>query len=209
MIKTIAFDLGGVIITIDQEQAISRFKEIGALDVEKWLDPYTQTGIFGDLEHGLITAEDFRRELSKLVGKEMTAEQCAYAWQGYAKDVPMRNLELVKKLRQQGYRVVLLSNTNPYMMQWARSDKFDGEGHPVDYYFDRLYLSYECKAMKPSERIFRMMLEGQQALPEETLFIDDGARNVEVASQMGMLTLCPQNNEDWTEPLLTLLRQDA
>ena len=66
MIKTIAFDLGGVIITIDQEQAISRFKEIGALDVEKWLDPYTQTGIFGDLEHGLITAEDFRRELSKL-----------------------------------------------------------------------------------------------------------------------------------------------
>ena len=34
MIKTIAFDLGGVIITIDQEQAISRFKEIGALEVE-------------------------------------------------------------------------------------------------------------------------------------------------------------------------------
>ena len=56
MIKTIAFDLGGVIITIDQSQAIQRFKEIGAVEVEKYLDPYTQTGIFGDLEHGLISA---------------------------------------------------------------------------------------------------------------------------------------------------------
>ena len=128
MIKTIAFDLGGVIITIDQSQAVSRFKEIGAVDVEKWLNPYTQTGIFGDLEHGLISAEDFRVELGKLIGHEVSIEQCAYAWQGYAKDVPVRNLEALKRLRQQGYRVVLLSNTNPYMMMWAMSPAFDGQG---------------------------------------------------------------------------------
>ena len=106
MIKTIAFDLGGVIITIDQPQAISRFKEIGAENVEDYLNPYTQTGIFGDLEHGLISAEDFRVELGKLIGKEFTSQQCAYAWQGYAKDVPQRNLDIVQRLRQQGYRVV-------------------------------------------------------------------------------------------------------
>ena len=85
MIKTIAFDLGGVVITIDQPRAVSRFKEIGLADAEQRLDPYTQTGIFGDLEHGLITAEDFRVELGKLIGHEVSVEQCAYAWQGYAK----------------------------------------------------------------------------------------------------------------------------
>ena len=69
MIKAVAFDLGGVIITIDQSQAISRFKEIGATNVEEWLDPYTQTGIFGDLEHGLISAEDFRKELRSLLAQ--------------------------------------------------------------------------------------------------------------------------------------------
>ena len=205
MIKTIAFDLGGVIITIDQSQAVSRFKEIGAVDVEQWLNPYMQTGIFGDLEHGLITAEDFRVELSKLIGKEVTAEQCAYAWQGYAKDVPMRNLEKVKRLRQHGYRVVLLSNTNPYMMQWAMSPQFDGQGHTLADYFDHCYLSYELKMMKPSEEIFRHVLMQEKTFPHEILFVDDGPRNVAAASQIGFCTFCPVNGADWTEEIDELI----
>ena len=53
-----------------------------------------------------------------------------------------------------------------------------------------------------------MMLKGQQALPEETIFVDDGPRNVETAASMGMLTLCPPNNEDWTAALEDILRFD-
>ena len=60
MIKNIVFDLGGVIMTIDQEEAVRRFKELGLANAERHLDPYTQTGIFGDIEEGKITAEDFR-----------------------------------------------------------------------------------------------------------------------------------------------------
>lgn len=51
-IKNIMFDLGGVIMTIDQPSAVKRFKEIGLEDAERRLDPYTQSGIFGDLEEG-------------------------------------------------------------------------------------------------------------------------------------------------------------
>lgn len=201
MIKTIAFDLGGVIITIDQPQAISRFKEIGATQVEDYLNPYTQTGIFGDLEHGLISAEEFRVALGELMGKEFTYEQCAYAWQGYAKDVPQRNLDIVMRLRQEGYRVVLLSNTNPYMMDWAMSSAFDGKGHPLSYYFDHCYLSYQLKKMKPSEDIFREVLRQEQTFPGEVLFVDDGPRNVAAASQIGFRTFCPENGSDWTEEI--------
>ena len=205
MIKTIAFDLGGVIITIDQSQAIQRFKEIGAVEVEKYLDPYTQTGIFGDLEHGLISAEDFRKELGRLMGKEFTAEQCAYAWQGYAKEVPQRNLDTVTRLRQQGYRVVLLSNTNSYMMEWAMSPTFDGKGHALKDYFDHCYLSYQMKMMKPSEEIFREVLRQEQTFPHEVLFVDDGPRNVASASQIGFRTFCPVNGSDWTEEIYKFL----
>ena len=206
MIKTIAFDLGGVVITIDQPRAVSRFKEIGLADAEQRLDPYTQTGIFGDLEHGLITAEDFRLELGKLIGHEVSVEQCAYAWQGYAKDVPMRNLEALKRLRQQGYRVVLLSNTNPYMMMWAMSPQFDGQGHSLADYFDHCYLSFQLKMMKPSEEIFRQVLMEEQALPYEILFVDDGPRNVAAASQMCIRTFCPENGADWTEEIYEYLK---
>ena len=62
--------------------------------------------------------------------------------------MPQRNLEAILDLRAKGYKVCLLSNTNPFMMQWANRD-FDGQGHPIGYFFDALYLSYECKVMKP------------------------------------------------------------
>lgn len=203
-IKNIAFDLGGVVLALSYEQAVRRFEEIGLADARQRLDAFEQKGIFGDLESGKITAEDFRRELSKLVGRELTAEDCSWAWHGYVDYVPKRNLEAIQSLRARGYKVCLLSNTNPFMMQWADKD-FDGEGHPISYFFDAMYLSYECKVMKPRREIFEQMLEGQQARPEETLFVDDGPRNVEAAAALGIKTLCPQNNADWTADLEALL----
>ena len=204
-IKHIVFDLGGVVIALSYEQAVKRFEEIGLRDARQHLDAFHQTGIFGQLEDGTIGKEAFRQELSKLIGREVTADECFYAWHGYVEAVPKRNLEMLTWLRQQGYRVSLLSNTNPYMMHWAQSSEFDGEGHPIDDYFDAMYLSYQLKVMKPSEQIFLSMLKGEQARAEEVLFIDDGKANVEAANRMGIQTLCPQNNEDWTGMLLAKL----
>ena len=204
-IKNIAFDLGGVVIALSYEQAVRSFEEIGLKDARQHLDAFHQRGIFGDLERGIITTEEFRIELGKLIGREVTYDECLYAWHGYVEYVPQKNLQMLLKLRQLGYKVCLLSNTNPFMMQWAMSNEFDGNGHSMDYYFDNLYLSYKYKYMKPSPEIFKIMLEGQQSSAEETLFIDDGQKNVEAAKELGMKTLFPENNEDWTEPLAKLL----
>ena len=203
-IKNIAFDLGGVVLALSYEQAVQRFEEIGLKDARQQLDAFEQRGIFGALESGRITAEEFCCELSKMVGRQLTMDECYYAWHGYVEYVPQRNLEAILSLRERGYKVCLLSNTNPFMMQWAGKD-FDGKGHPIGYFFDALYLSYECKVMKPSREIFEIMLNGQQSTPAETLFVDDGRKNVEMAAAMGMHTLCPQNNEDWTEVLESCL----
>ena len=130
-ITTIVFDLGGVIVTIDHDEAVRRFHEIGLKDAEQQLDPYTQSGIFGDLERGAITAATFVREMSQITGRHQSFESCLWAWLGYRKEVPQRNLDLLKQLRSEGYRLVLLSNTNPFMMSWALSDEFDGQGHSL------------------------------------------------------------------------------
>lgn len=203
-IRNIAFDLGGVVVALSYEQAVKRFEELGLKDARQRLDAFEQRGIFGDLESGRITAEDFRRELSVLIGRELTMEECGTAWQGYVDHVPKRNLKALLSLRARGYKACLLSNTNPFIMQWASND-FDGEGHPISDFFDALYLSYECQVMKPRREIFEMMLRGQESLPEETLFVDDGPRNVKTASAMGMHTLCPVNNEDWIPALEVFL----
>lgn len=203
--NNIAFDLGGVVLALSFENAIRRFEEIGLKEARRHLDAFCQQGIFGDLEAGRISAEEFRIELGKLIGRDVTSEECYYAWHGYVETVPQRNLNALVDLREKGYKVCLLSNTNPYMMQWARTPDFDGGSHPINYYFDHLYLSYQCKVMKPSPKIFEMMLQGQNATAEETLFIDDSPKNCEVAQQLGIHTLCPQNNEDWIPMLKNIL----
>lgn len=204
-IKNIVFDLGGVIMTLDPAEALRRFKSLGLSDAERYLDSYTQSGIFGNLEEGKITAEDFRNKLSSLTGHELTFDECKYAWLGYRKDVPQRNLDLLKELRAKGYRLILLSNTNPFMMDWALSNEFDGNGSSLSDYFDALYLSYHLGIMKPASDFFRQVLDQENILPEETLFIDDGPRNVEAAGKLGFMTMCPDNGSDWTGELRSLL----
>lgn len=198
MIKTILFDMGGVVITLNQQQAIERFKALGLHDAEQRLDAYTQQGIFGDLEAGKINEEDFRRELSLLVGHELSWEECRHGWLGYCGGVPQRNLDKMAELRKRGYRVVLLSNTNPFMMSWVMSDEFDGQGHSLGHYLDEAYMSYKCGAMKPSNVFFDAVIKGENLVPEETLFLDDGPRNIEAAKALGIKTLLVNNGEDWT-----------
>jgi len=205
MIKNIIFDLGGVVITLNPQQAADRFAQLGLKNAEEHLNSYTQQGIFGDLEAGDIDAETFRRKFSEMVGHNVTHQQCAFAWQGYAKEVPQRNLDALKRLRKEGYRLILLSNTNPYMMEWVDSSDFDGHGHSVTHYFDALYLSYRLHVMKPSDEIFMRMLMGERITPSECLFLDDGPRNVAAASQRGLLTYCPENGEDWTQTIYNYL----
>ena len=205
MIENIIFDFGGVVITLDQPQAVRRFKKLGLKDAEKHLDPYTQQGIFGDLELGKITADEFQAELSRLIGRQVSFEECRHAWVGYCGELPQRNLEALLRLRKEGYRVIMLSNTNPFMMSWAESPEFDGMGHGVSHYFDATYKSYQVKYMKPDTNFFHHVLMNERIFPENTLFVDDGPRNVAVASQMGIHTFCPKNGADWTKDIYNYL----
>ena len=195
-------------MTICQEEAIKRFKSIGFKNVEDYLNPYTQTDIFGDIEEGKISAEQFRAKLSELIGKEVTYEECKFAWLGYRQDVPLRNLDILRKLKVQGYKLILLSNTNPFMMSWGLSGEFDGNGNSLESYFDSLYLSYKLGVMKPNKKIFQYIIDNEKIQPGESLFIDDGERNINAARLLGFKTLCPINGEDWTKELIELLKNN-
>lgn len=203
--KVIALDLGGVIFDQSHENAIRHFEEVGVREAARYLNPFYQEGIFGDLEDGKISAEDFRRELSKLCGKELSLEDCRYGWTGFRVGLPQRNLDFLLRLREMGYRRVLLSNTNPFMVMDPDGTGFDGKGRSLDYYFDATYLSFECKLRKPSPEIYRYVLDKEGIRPEELLFVDDSPRNAEAAKALGIHVLNPQANSDWTGAVLRLL----
>lgn len=206
MIKTILFDMGGVIITLEPDEARRRFERLGLNNAAEMLDVYTQQGIFGDLECGRISDEEFRVELGRLAGRELTWAECQQAWLGYVKEVPQRNLDALMRLREEGYRVVLLSNTNPFMMDYVMSSRFDGHTDGLGHYLDAIYMSYKCGAMKPDEMFFRKVLAAEKTFPDETLFLDDGSRNVAAASQLGIHTYLVANGEDWTQKIHDYLK---
>ena len=70
------------------------------------------------------------------------------------------------------------------------------EGKPLTSYFDKLYLSYQVGCTKPEQRIFEYMLSDAGLEPKETLFVDDGQSNINIASQLGMHTFQPENGCD-------------
>ena len=196
-IKNIVFDLGGVLITLDREEAVNRFKEMGLGNVAELLSAYHQKGIFLELEEGKLSQEEFYEAVRKEAGRFISNETINYGWMGFMKEVPEYKLTLLEELREKGYRLYLLSNTNPVIMSWAFSSAFSPQGKSIDYYFDRLYLSYQIGYTKPHPEIFRFMFNDSGMLPSESLFIDDGAANVEMGEKLGMKTYLAANGEDF------------
>lgn len=195
-IKNIIFDLGGVILTLDRNEAVRRFLQVGLEHAEELLDPYHQKGVFLDLEEGRLTKEEFYEEIRKLAGKYISNEDIDYGWLGFVKDTPAYKLEMLEELRK-SYNLYLLSNTNPVIMSWALSPQFSEKGKTLDQYFDKMYLSYKIGVTKPNPKIYEYLMLDSGIIPSETLFVDDGIANIEAGRALGMRVFQPKNGEDF------------
>lgn len=206
MIKTIFFDMGGVVFLQDTDEAYRRFQASG-IDTNKYLGAYQQNGFFLDVETGKISADEFCAKMAAAIGREsISMDEARYCWLGYLASVPEDRLQTIEQLKRD-YRVCLLSNTNPFMMGFTRSHEFTKQGLSIDHYFHHLYLSYEMHVCKPNKEIFIAALEHENILPCEALFIDDSQRNIDAAHALGMKTLYVKTNSDWRQPLLSILNE--
>ena len=83
-------------------------------------------------------------------------------------------------------------------------EMFRADRHDMEYYFDAAFLSYQMHELKPSEAIFRQMIDASGMIPEETLFIDDGLKNIETARRLGFAVYMPAPGEDFGHVLESL-----
>jgi len=206
MIKNLLFDMGGVVFLQDTAEAFARFREAG-IDPDEYMGAFGQKDFFLGLESGEVSADEFCRRMAEATGRgSFSHDEARYCWLGFMVSVPRDRLLAIERLRR-SHHVCLLSNTNPFVMEFTRSGAFDGQGHGIDHYFDRLFLSYEMRVCKPDTRIFRMALEADSMLPDETIFIDDSQKNTAAAASLGIHTLHIETNADWTKPLQAMLRE--
>ena len=217
MVKNIIFDFGGVVIHLQPDEAMRRFEALGITDARQQMSIFGQTGIFGQVEKGEITTDEFCRllalEAQQKGGKfngvdnpSYTYEEAKWAWMGYVKAVPRQNLDALLRL-QQHYRLYLLSNLNPFLQQWAESESFSGDGHGLRHYIPYLYYSFQLRDYKPALSMFRRMLDAAGLRAEDCVFIDDSPRNIEGCESVGMRGLLVGKDEDWIAPLDDLLNR--
>ena len=207
-IKTVVFDLGGVLVDLDRDRCIGAFRSLGMDAVADLINPYYPAEMIGRLERGDISFHEACDQMRQLSGRqEVTDAQIAWAYGRFLVHIPVAKLRQIDALRERGIRTCVLSNNNPASMKYIRR-MFTADGKTMDDYFDAVYLSYQLCELKPSEAIFRKMIAADGMLPAQTLFIDDGQRHVDAAQSLGFSVYMPGPEEDFGHILENLNRYE-
>lgn len=187
MIKNLLFDLGGVIMDIDKNRCIAAFEKLGLPDAAGYFGEYSQQGPFKLIEEGMITEYDFHKTLRDAIPGQVSDSEIDKAFCDFLIGIPVRRLAELRELRRK-YRIYLLSNTNPIMWNSKIKEEFRQEGFEREDYFDGIVTSFEAKALKPDEKIFRFTVDKLGIAPDETLFFDDSRTNLDAAEKLGFHT---------------------
>ncbi|HEX3386098.1 MAG TPA: HAD family phosphatase [Mucilaginibacter sp.] len=188
-IKNIIFDYGNVIFMLDFQKMKRGWESIAISNTDAFFSHGVQHPIFDRFDKGLVTPSEFRQFIrEKSDNKMLTDEEIDAAWNSLLIGVDKGTHEVLAELNNK-YRTFLLSNINPihynYIMEYLnREFGFDNNDH----LFEKTYYSHFIGIRKPDPAIFEKVLKENNLVPEETLFIDDIAANLEAAKALGIQT---------------------
>ena len=192
--KNIIFDLGGVVIDLDRQRAADALEALGITDAPALLGEYEQKGPFLLLENGNSTTADFYDNMLPRCRKDTTCTEIRDAFERFLVEIPMERLQAIRSLREKGFRLYVLSNTNPLMFNHWIDMAFRQEGLTMNDYFDGIVTSYQEKRCKPDPEIFQNVINRYKLDPKETLMLDYSAKNCESARSVGLNAIQIDNN---------------
>jgi epoxide hydrolase-like predicted phosphatase len=178
-IRALIFDFGGVLVRmIDDRPRLALAKKLGlplsGLDELVFFSESAAQASRGEISVAMHW-EAVRKALGLQPGDMPSFLQQFWS----ADDVNWRLLDYIRSLRPR-FKVGLLSNA------WDDLRKTLHDRWNIDGLFDELIISAEVKLVKPDPRIFQLATDRLKVLPDETIFIDDIAENVESARLVGL-----------------------
>ncbi|MGN1219961.1 MAG: HAD family hydrolase [Candidatus Cryptobacteroides sp.] len=185
MIQGIVFDMGGVLIDLYYERCVSAFKAIGFEQICDYLDPCHQKGIYGDMESGKVSADEFYEFVLTKCNPGTTRADIDACMKSFYDGPSKEKADYLISLKKRGYKIFMLSNNNPIMMRICDED-FSKVGIGINDFFDKAFISSTMKMLKPDSEIFLESIRQTGFKADELLFIDDSARNTEGARAVGM-----------------------
>jgi 2-haloacid dehalogenase len=194
----IVFDFGGVLVDWDPRYLYRKL-----FDSENAIEVFLRETGFFEWNLQQDAGRPFKEAIAEMCEKfPQHCEMISAYDQRYEESLrgPITaTVEILKELKDAGYPLYGLSN-------WP-DEKFRLVRHQFPFFewFDDLVISGEVRLAKPDPRIFELMLARIGRPPQECVFIDDSARNVGVARQLGFQTIHFRSPEQLRSELSRIL----
>ena len=178
MINTIIFDIGNVLVDFCWKKHIASFG----------FDEETQERVAG----ATVLSDDWNQYDLGILSTDEILELFVRNDPGVAEEIKQTFSSLkgllvrydhskawIRELKERGYRVLYLSN---FSREAERDCAEELDFIPLT---DGGILSYKVKMTKPDKRIYELLTDTYDLVPEECLFLDDTPVNVEAARAHG------------------------
>lgn len=200
MIKNLIFDFGKVLVDYDFFHAIRPYFETEE-DLKEFADLFTCLEFLNRCDMEVEPFAEIIKDSQRRYPKFELQLQKFYEYypEFVTNEVPgMR--DLLTKLRHEGFKLYGLTNwcsmVHKVMEKWDILTMLDGR-----------VISSEEKLIKPDVAIFQRLCDKYGLKPEECLFTDDKALNVEGAVKAGMQGIVFSNAEQFESELRNILKQ--
>lgn len=178
MIKTIIFDIGGVLIGYNWLNFLTQLFN-GDEDLAKRLKEHIFKN-WAEVDRGVLSDE----ELINLFSKDAPElrKEIEYFWEHVGEALWQFDFtkDWLKELKARGYQLLYLSNWSQHVRDCAEKQ--------LDFLplMDGGVFSYKVKLIKPDHAIYQEIIKNYNLTPSECVFLDDKLENCEAARECGL-----------------------
>ncbi|MEI6581055.1 MAG: HAD-IA family hydrolase [bacterium] len=194
MLKAIVFDYGGVVEIKDGDiiQEIANYLHITKNDWQS---------VYYTLNHLSNVGNKSWKEIATLTAQKIGATdaqilhiQNLVKEDGKTRKVNLELIKMIKSLRDNNYKIALLSNNVTELRQRLVNQN-------IINLFDEVIISAEVGHQKPSPEIFQILFDKLGVKNDEVVFIDDTERSLEGAENIGYTPILFTTNQKLKEEL--------
>lgn len=200
MIQNIVFDIGNVLVDFCWKDHIAGCGFTGKT-AERLGKAMMLSPVWNELDRGVWTNEELLNgfiandpELEQEIRAVFSDLSTLIRERRYSKD-------WICSLKDEGYRVYYLSNFSERVKREAAGqlsflEEMNGG-----------VMSCTVHLTKPDPAIYERLFKWYELKPEESVFLDDSAANIETAKKLGMHGILVENQEQAINDLQKLLKQ--
>ena len=197
-IRSVFFDLGGVILRTEFQSPRERLAERVGLTYEELVKIMFESRSSQDASIGKISEDEHWKVVTRALHRPLK-EREAIQKEFFAGDIIDRELiAFIRSLRPR-YGTGLISNAWDGLRAYMEREKLADA-------FDVLTISAEVGVMKPEAAIFQYALEQLEVKPKEAVFVDDFIENIAGCEAVGMRGIHFKSLEQTLKELKSILK---